>query len=170
MTHRAQGGAVGRAGVAQRSWISLKRADFAAALAAPILSKSLHFVLHHTAAWPDSAVAQAGRRVVQELSTGNAPRGASSVDNNQPPSRWWLGLVVPKRHAKRAVTRTLLKRQMRAQAQGHHPWLPPGQWLVRLRAPFDARQYPSAASAALGEAARKELEQVFAEAAAAMSA
>ncbi len=30
--------------------------------------------------------------------------------------QWWLGLVVPKRHARRAATRSLLKRQMRAHA------------------------------------------------------
>jgi len=84
------------------------------------------------------------------------------VDNIGASKHWWLGLVVPKRHARRSVTRNLLKRQMRDQAASHQSLLPPGQWVIRLRAPFDARRFPSAASARLREAARAELEQVFA--------
>jgi ribonuclease P protein component len=75
---------------------------------------------------------------------------------------WWLGLVVPKRHAKRAVTRSLIKRQMRAQADAHRERLPPGQWVLRLRAPFDPRRFSSAASSLLRETAREELARVFA--------
>jgi ribonuclease P protein component len=44
--------------------------------------------------------------------------------------------VVPKRHAKRAVTRNCLKRQVRGAFQRHAQNLPDGLWLVRLRAPF----------------------------------
>ncbi len=72
---------------------------------------------------------------------------------------------MPKRHARRAVTRNLLKRQMREQAEQYRARLPAGQWLIRLRAPFDLRLYPSAASARLREAARSELAMVFAGAA-----
>jgi len=75
------------------------------------------------------------------------------------PDRAWLGYVVPKRHAKRAVTRTLLKRQIRA-VFGDLPTLPPGLWVVRLRMPFDRKQYPSASSEALRAAARAELLQL----------
>ena len=76
----------------------------------------------------------------------------------------WLGMVVPKRHARRAVTRSLLKRQIRAAfaslevASGGG--LPPGLWVVRLRAPFDRKQFPSASSDALRLAARAELAQL----------
>lgn len=66
--------------------------------------------------------------------------------------------MVPKRHARRAVTRNLLKRQIRAAMQRHWQALAPGLWLVRLRAPFAATQYPSAASCALRVAAAGELE------------
>ena len=62
-------------------------------------------------------------------------------------SGWWLGLVVPKRHAKRSVTRSLVKRQMRAvwrrsgcAADGWEP----GMWVVRLRSPFDRKQFRAA--------------------------
>ena len=73
----------------------------------------------------------------------------------------WLGLVVPKRHARRAVTRTLLKRQIRNVAATCAPQLEPGLWVVRQRSPFDPKQFPSAASDALKEAARAELRALF---------
>jgi len=69
----------------------------------------------------------------------------------------WLGLVVPKRHARRAVTRTLVKRQIRNVVAACAPQLEPGLWVVRQRNPFDVKQYPSAASDALKQAARAEL-------------
>jgi len=65
-------------------------------------------------------------------------------------------MVVPKRHARRAVTRSLLKRQIRA-AFGRQGRLPGGLWVVRLRAPFDRTQFRSPASDALRAAARAEL-------------
>jgi ribonuclease P protein component len=73
----------------------------------------------------------------------------------------WLGLVVPKRHARRAVTRTLVKRQIRNVAAACAPQLEPGLWVVRQRHPFDAKQFPSAASDALKQAARAELRALF---------
>ena len=73
----------------------------------------------------------------------------------------WLGLVVPKRHARRAVTRTLVKRQIRHVAAACAPQLEPGLWAVRQRNPFDAKQFPSAASDALKKAAREELRALF---------
>ena len=67
---------------------------------------------------------------------------------------------MPKRHARRAVTRTLLKRQIR-QVFGTLPTLPPGLWVVRLRLPFDRKQFPSASSDALRSAAREELQSLI---------
>jgi ribonuclease P protein component len=76
-----------------------------------------------------------------------------------------LGAVVPKRHARRAVTRSLLKRQIRvcltSRAEACPQAWPPGIWVVRLRAPFDRAQFPSAGSGALRSAARAELDAVF---------
>lgn len=147
-----------------RAWGGLKSADFPTALAATALAKSPHFVLHHLAAHPASAEAWRKTAVTTELSTDDAPIASSSVDNEHGTGRWWLGLVVPKRHARRSVTRSLLKRQMRAAVAHYSSGLPPGQWLIRLRAPFDARQFASAASAPLRQAARAELDQVLAQA------
>jgi ribonuclease P protein component len=64
---------------------------------------------------------------------------------------------VPKRHARRSVTRSLLKRQMRAVVQHEADRLPPGLWVLRLKAPFDKQQFPSAASEPLRALARDEL-------------
>ena len=160
---RSEAAAAGaRKASAARSWCSLKSADFAAALAAPVLSKSPHFVLHHLAADPASACRRLAQALVPDLSTDAATIQSASVDNHAKSDQWWLGLVVPKRHARRAVTRNLLKRQMRAHAEGSRPRLPPGQWVIRLRAPFDPRLFASAASDRLRDAASSELAQVFA--------
>jgi ribonuclease P protein component len=151
----------------QPAWGGLESGDFAAMLATSPLAKTPHFVLQHLPARPASALRHGPKPVDQELSTVGAPTRDDSVDNKSTAAHSWLGLVVPKRHAKRAVTRNLLKRQMRVAVDCHRPRLSPGQWLIRLRAPFDARLFPSAASAPLRAAARSELEQLFAAAVAA---
>jgi ribonuclease P protein component len=143
-------------------WHSLGRADFAVALATPALAKSPHFVLHHVAASAAASRGPASKPPNAELSTDHAPNKALDVDNTRLPGRWWLGLVVPKRHARRSVTRSLVKRQMRVHANGNRHRLPPGQWVIRLRAAFDTGRYSSAASPQLRDAVRLELEQVFA--------
>jgi ribonuclease P protein component len=73
----------------------------------------------------------------------------------------WVGAVVPKRHARRAVTRSLIKRQIYAAAERHRDRLGPGLWIVRLRSPFDRKHFVSAASQALRDDARRELESLL---------
>ena len=75
--------------------------------------------------------------------------------------RSWVGAVVPKRHAKRAVTRSLLKRQIYAAAERHRERLAPGLWIVRLRSPFDRARFTSAASEPLRRDAHDELEALL---------
>lgn len=82
-----------------------------------------------------------------------------SVDNIEPAIRF--GLVVPKRHARRAVTRNLVKRLGREAMREHADRMPPGLWLLRLRAGFAAGQYVSARSAALLQALRGELHRLM---------
>jgi ribonuclease P protein component len=77
----------------------------------------------------------------------------------------WFGCVVPKRHARRAVTRNLLKRQIRSSFARHATTLPGGLWLVRLRAGFATSEFVSARSAALARAARSELDDLLGKAA-----
>lgn len=76
-----------------------------------------------------------------------------------------MGCVVPKRHAKRAVTRNLLKRQIRAVFGELAGRLAPGLWLVRLKAPFSPTEFISARSPRLAAAARSELQQLLTRAA-----
>ena len=78
-----------------------------------------------------------------------------------PAGRIWVGAVVPKRHARRAVTRSLLKREIYAAATRHRDVLAPGLWIVRLRAPFDRVLFPSAASPALRRAVRSQLDALL---------
>jgi len=93
--------------------------------------------------------------------SGPSPMGLVETPTTKGGIARWLGLVVPKRHAKRAVTRTLVKRQIRNVASACAPQLEAGLWVVRQRSPFDPKQFPSAASDALKEAARAELRALF---------
>jgi ribonuclease P protein component len=127
-------------------------ADFDRVLGTKPWARSLHFSIHHLALFPVRG---------ETFSTGEAPSLSDAVDDLSSP-RHWLGPVVPKRHARRAVTRNLLKRQIRAAVERHALALPPGMWVVRLRAPFDRTQFLSAASRALRDAARGELDAMLA--------
>jgi ribonuclease P protein component len=147
----------------------LRSADFERVLSQPPCSRSAHFALHHVAGAP-LPVGKAGCTPVSDkLSTGGA-RGCPPLVDDQagavseplagaasPLEGRWLGTVVPKRHARRSVTRNLLKRQMREVVRHAADRLPPGLWVLRLKAPFDKQQFPSAASASLRAHARTEL-------------
>ena len=70
-----------------------------------------------------------------------------------------MGSLIPKRWAKRAVTRNAIKRQIYAVSAGLR--LPEAAHVVRLRAGFDRKQFVSATSDALKAAACGELQQLF---------
>lgn len=131
--------------------------DFELVLRRPPRSRSTHFSLHH-AVQASTVITHPTDPV--KLSTGCASHVDEAVDDLAPGIR--LGLVVPKRHAKRSVTRNLLRRQMRHVAERHRASLVPGLWVLRLRAPFPRSDFPSAASEALRDASRTELEVLFA--------
>ena len=153
----------------------VRSADFERVLRTRPCAISTHFALHHVAA-PPSAPRRAFSRPLQtELSTEVRTELVRSVDDllrndpqtSLPPASErlfgaWLGCVVPKRHARRAVTRTLLKRQIRSAAT--RIALPPGLWIVRLRVGFDRVAFPSAISEALSRTARDELDALLAKA------
>jgi ribonuclease P protein component len=149
-----------------------RSADFETVLAVRPRSRSAHFAVHHVAARPGvsaaKARAQAARKVSTELSTGPVlfcPPPVDTLPAAVLSAGWWLGSVVPKRHAKRAVTRNLIKRQIRAAFQRHAAALPPGLWVVRLRSGFDRLSFPSAASDALRRCSGAELDQLLQQAA-----
>jgi len=76
----------------------------------------------------------------------------------------WMGALVPKRLAKRAVTRNAIKRQIFNVGINFKSNLPVAAHVVRLRAGFDKRQFLSATSDQLKAAVRVELQQLFASA------
>ena len=59
------------------------------------------------------------------------------------------------------MTRSLLRRQIYAAGSRHAAALARGLWIVRLRAPFDRGSFVSAASVALRQVARDELDELF---------
>jgi ribonuclease P protein component len=78
----------------------------------------------------------------------------------------WIGALIPKRWAKRAVTRNAIRRQIYAVSHEAAPPLPIAAHVVRLRSGFDRKQFESATSDALKRAVRGELQELFARAAA----
>ena len=133
---------------------ALSQGDFQRGLAVRPRARSEHFLLHH--------LGPSAMPVDAELSTSAASSDAGPVDGTQR-----FGQIVPKRHARRAVTRNLIRRQGRSAFEHHAPRLAAGDWFLRLRAPFPVQQFPSAASHALKAAVRRELESLFATVAAA---
>jgi ribonuclease P protein component len=121
------------------------RPQFQAVLAGSTLARTSHFALHCVALHNNQAQ---GR--LQAL---------FGVDD------LWLGAMVPKRWAKRAVTRNTIKRQVYAVSQEFESSLPQAAHVVRLRSSFDRQRFVSATSDALKEAVRLELQQLFAKAA-----
>jgi ribonuclease P protein component len=146
----------------------LRSADFERVLRTATRARSTHFAAHHIGDSPSVPAKAAKAALAAKLSTTDLPLQALPVDESPAPSAkpaaTWLGAVVPKRHAKRSVTRSLLKRQIRAAVLAQDDTLSSGLWVIRLRAPFDVAQYPSARSQALRDAARSELDLLLASA------
>ncbi|RZU00913.1 ribonuclease P protein component [Rivibacter subsaxonicus] len=124
-----------------RRWIALgDPSAFAAALSSRPVARTEHFVLHHA-----------------QLSTSTVSADAKPVEDTLQ-----VGLVVPKRHARRAVTRNLIKRQARSAFDARAAALAAGNWVLRLRAPFDPKHFVSARSPALRASVRDEVGRLFA--------
>jgi ribonuclease P protein component len=140
----------------------VESADFERVLRSASCARTAHFAVHHLPRHFEPGTEPVCGRSPSELSTSVAPVGGRPVDDIPPSGPRQLGAVVPKRHARRAVTRSLLKRQIYAAAGRHAPTLAEGLWIVRLRAPFERERFRSAASQALRLVARAELESLFA--------
>lgn len=155
----------------------VRSSDFERVLAQRSRLQSAHFALHYLDALPSMPMKPQNSARVLKLSTGVEPDRIQAVDDSlsaaptvavaSVPVRYdceglWLGTVVPKRHARRAVTRTLLKRQIRSAVTAQAAYLKGGLWVVRLRAGFERKVYPSAASVALLQAVRTELDGLLA--------
>jgi ribonuclease P protein component len=137
----------------------LHKCDFERTLAMAPCSRSAHFALHYLYARPSAPMKPARMVAAEKLYTGDAPVGTDSVDNLI--SGHWLSSVVPKRHARRSVTRNMLRRQVREAMQRHETRLRCGLWLVRLRQPFAVSAFSSADSRTLRLAAAQELDKLL---------
>ena len=126
------------------------RAQFQWVMAGPPVVKTAHFALHMAA--PIASATPEGAHPPPE-----ARARPLFVDAGP-----WVGVVIPKRWAKRAVTRNLVKRQIYAMAQERLPALPCAAMVVRLRTGFDRKQFISASSDALKHAVRIELQLLYA--------
>jgi ribonuclease P protein component len=135
------------------------RADFERLMSTRALSRSAHFALHYAAGAPAEPKVRHIGAGGCEISTANSGNPDDAVDKCS--GDVWIGAMVPKRHAKRAVTRTLLKRQIRFAFQRHRESLAPGLWLVRLRRAFAPAEFVSARSERLMRAVREELDRLF---------
>jgi ribonuclease P protein component len=125
------------------------RSQFQAVLAGSRLATSAHFAVHFLAPSPVSV----GTGVARPDSVARKPVFA--------PSDVCLGSMVPKRWAKRAVTRNAIKRQVYQVAGEFEPSLPKGAFVVRLRTGFDKTVFASASSDVLKSAIRSELLKLF---------
>jgi ribonuclease P protein component len=161
-------------------------ADFQRLLSVRPRAKTVHFVIHHLAGsptmkvWTPKANGPTGESVQPsetDLPTGSVLSVDKSVQNlfeTQPSALAksvaddgvWLGMVIPKKQAKRAVTRNLVRRQMREAAgrflrSGVSPTGTDGLWLLRLKQGFSHSEFPSADSLPLRRLVRQELDQLF---------
>src|SRR4051812_13562324 len=115
-------------------------------MAGGTVSRTPHFVLHRAAfeASPPTGPEPVKRQVL--FVVRDAP---------------WIGAVVPKRWAKRAVTRNGIRRQIYSVSTAFEARLPAAALVVRLRMDFARKEFPSAWSDALKTAVRGELQQLF---------
>ena len=119
--------------------------EFQAVMAASTVARTPHFVLHQ---WQDADKASTGPGF--EKTPALFAEGVLI-----------LGALTPKRWAKRAVTRNLIKRQIYSVATSFGAQLRPTAYVVRLRTGFDNKHFVSASSLALKQAVKTELTQLF---------
>lgn len=115
------------------------RTQFQAVMAGTPVAKTPHFALHRAAL---DALGSDGRALF-------------------PAADAWLGVVLPKRWARRAVTRNTIRRQIYELARSREAALPRAALVVRLRSEFSRKQFVSATSDALKRVVRAELGQLL---------
>lgn len=123
------------------------RGQFQAVLTGKVISRTQHFALHCTRG---PASSDLGLNPVQ-----------NALFSEEGP---WFGALTPKRAAKRAVTRNLIRRQIYNVCNELNSHQQTAAYLIRLSAGFDKAQFTSASSRLLKAAVRLELLQLFAKA------
>jgi len=121
------------------------RPQFQAALAGAIVAKTEHFAMHRHSL---------GAVATRPLASREAPVLFPVRDI-------WLGAMVPKRWAKRAVTRNAIKRQIYNVSADFLHRYPQAAFVVRLRRDFSRVEFVSATSTRLKAAVRTEMQALF---------
>ena len=122
------------------------RPQFQAVLAGAIVAKTTHFALHRNALDAKPVQAEPG-----QLADVLAAKPLFPVQDV------WLGAMVPKRWAKRAVTRNAIKRQIYTVSADFSHQYPQAAFVVRLRRDFSRKEFVSATSEQLKLAVRTEV-------------
>ncbi|MDR3067122.1 MULTISPECIES: ribonuclease P protein component [Comamonas] len=133
------------------------RPQFQATMSAGTIARTPHFALHRMELVAEVADRVANPRTGPGSSDPQALFGVGAVRRQA-----WLGAMVPKRWARRSVTRHTIKRQIYAVSSDYEDALLCASYVVRLRSGFDRKQFVSATSDQLKAAVRKELQQLFA--------
>jgi ribonuclease P protein component len=139
--------------------------DFERVLRTRICARTSHFAAHYMPVSLKPIVQFAFRSFdLNELPTTSCQNFLGSVDNSNLDfshlslKKIRLGVVVPKRHARNAVTRSMIKRQIRSIVAHEANVLAEGCWVIRLRSPFVRTKFISAISDQLKLVVREELE------------
>ena len=139
------------------------RPQFQATMSGGTISRTPHFALHRLVLGPADVAKDAEPTGPGASLSAQASQALFVVPGCQVP-QVWMGPLVPKRWAKRSVTRHSIKRQIYAVASEFDAQLqalPPAAYVVRLRAGFDRKQFISATSELLKQAVRAELMQLL---------
>jgi ribonuclease P protein component len=123
------------------------RAQFQAVLAGTTVARSEHFALHRSTL--------PIQLVIGPESKSGEPKAICPLFS--PTDDLWIGAMVPKRWAKRAVTRNAIKRQIYNVSAEFSPIKQPAAFVVRLRRDFSRKTFTSATSDFLKQAIRSEL-------------
>lgn len=125
--------------------------QFRAVLDGPRIASTAHFALHQC------DLTNVGLRPAPTLAHDD---GIEAPDPASPQGPV-MGAMVPKRWAKRAVTRNMIKRQIYNVGATFGSDLSSAAYVVRLRAGFDRQRFVSASSVALKNLVREELIALF---------
>ena len=133
------------------------RPQFQATMSAGTIARTSHFALHRM------GLVAMPKDVAADPQTGPGSQDPQALFGiGAVRDQAWLGAMVPKRWAKRSVTRHAIKRQIYAVGVEHEAALQCAAYVVRLRSGFDRKQFVSATSEQLKAAVRQELQQLFA--------
>lgn len=123
------------------------RPQFQAALSGVVVAKTLHFALH--------------RNLLDTPALKLRASKATGPTTLFPVKDVWLGAMVPKRWARRAVTRNAIKRQIYSVSADFQHLYQQAAFVVRLRRDFSRKEFASATSVQLLAAVRGELQSLF---------